>query len=100
MLLSHKSGTKVTLFLIYNKFICLFIQSFYYPPIVFRFFRQPCNPLSAEKSRPPRNRFCLCIGTTYRIQKHKYPYTSTVLCIASILSLQIAYIIDIESPLH
>ena len=38
MLLSHKSGTKVTLFLIYNKFICLFIQSFYYPPIVFRFF--------------------------------------------------------------
>ena len=74
MLLSHKSGTKVTLFLIYNKFICLFIQSFYYPPIVFRFFRQPCNPLSAEKSRPPRNRFCLCIGTTYRIQKHKYPY--------------------------
>lgn len=37
MLLSHKSGTKVTLFLIYNKFICLFIQSFYYPPIVFRF---------------------------------------------------------------
>ena len=57
MLLSHKSGTKVTLFLIYNKFICLFIQSFYYPPIVFRFFRQPCNPLSAEKSRPPRNRY-------------------------------------------